>query len=66
MKFSEFMKKARGDMSYYKLAKLTGISAQQLVNYEHERSRATIEKAEIICQALHVTYVLGEGGRDIE
>ncbi|MDD6133271.1 MAG: helix-turn-helix transcriptional regulator [Selenomonadaceae bacterium] len=59
MKFSEFMRKARGDMSLYELSKRTGITAQQLANYERGRSKATIEKAAAICKALDVTYTIG-------
>ena len=63
MKFSEFMREARGSMSIYELAKLTGITAQQLGNYEKGRSKATVEKAERICKALNVTYTIGVNGR---
>lgn len=59
MKFAEFMKKARGDMSLYELSKRTGITAQQLANYESSRSQATIEKAAKICKALNVTFTIG-------
>lgn len=62
MKFSEFMKKVRGDMSLYELSKRTGISAQQLANYENGRSRATIEKAAKICEVLNVTFTIGGKG----
>ncbi|WP_080585423.1 helix-turn-helix domain-containing protein [Selenomonas ruminantium] len=57
--FSEFMRKARGDMSLYELSRRTGITSQQLSNYERGRSRATIDKASLICKALNVTFVLG-------
>ena len=59
MKFSEFMRKARGDMSLYELSKRIGITAQQLANYEREKSRATVDKATAICRALNVTYTIG-------
>ncbi len=59
MKFSEFMRKARGDMSLYELSKRTGITAQQLANYERGKSRATVDKAAEICRALNVTYTIG-------
>jgi len=59
MKFSEFMRKARGDISLYELSKRTGITAQQLANYERGKSRATIDKAAAICRALNVTYTIG-------
>ena len=59
MKFSEFMRAARGDMSLYKLAKRTGITAQQLANYERGRSKATVDKAAAICRALNVTFTIG-------
>ena len=59
MKFSEFMRKARGDMSLYELSKRTGITAQQLANYERGKSRATVDNAEAICRALNVTYTIG-------
>jgi len=59
MKFSEFMRKVRGDMSLYELSRRTGITAQQLANYERERSRATVDKAAAICRALGVTYTIG-------
>lgn len=62
VKFSEFMKKVRGDMSLYELSKRTGISAQQLANYENGRSRATIEKAVKICEVLNVTFTIGGKG----
>ena len=59
MEFSEFMRKARGNMSLYELSKRTGITAQQLANYERGKSRATIDKAAAICRALNVTYTIG-------
>ncbi len=59
MEFSEFMRKARGNMSLYELSKRTDITAQQLANYERGRSRATIDKAAAICRALNVTYTIG-------
>lgn len=59
MKFSEFMRAARGDMSLYELAKRTGITAQQLANYERGRSKATVDKAAAICRALNVTFTIG-------
>ena len=59
MEFSEFMRKARGNMSLYELSKRTGITAQQLANYERGRSRATVDKAAAICRALNVTYTIG-------
>ncbi|MBE6074225.1 MAG: helix-turn-helix transcriptional regulator [Selenomonas ruminantium] len=59
MRFSEFMRKARGNMSLYELSKRTGITAQQLANYERGKSRATIEKAALICKELGVTYTIG-------
>lgn len=59
MKFSEFMRKARGDISLYELSKRTGITAQQLANYERGKSRATVDKAAVICRALNVTYTIG-------
>lgn len=59
MEFSEFMRKARGNMSLYELSKRTDITAQQLANYERGRSRATIDKAAAICKALNVTYTIG-------
>ena len=59
MKFSEFMRKARGDISLYELSKRTGITAQQLANYERGKSRATVDKAAAICGALNVTYTIG-------
>ena len=59
--FGEFMKKARGNgISLYKLARKTGITDQQLSNIETGRSQPTLPKAELICKALGVTYVLGE------
>ena len=61
MKFSAFMREARTNtgMSLYELSKRTGITAQQLANYESGKSRATIEKAALICKALNVTYTIG-------
>ena len=59
MKFSEFMRADRGDMSLYELAKRTGITAQQLANYERGRSKATVDKAAAICRALNVTFTIG-------
>jgi transcriptional regulator with XRE-family HTH domain len=59
MKFSEFMRVARGDMSLYELARRTGITAQQLANYERGRSKATVDKAAAICRALNVTFTIG-------
>lgn len=59
MDFPTFMRKARGDMSLYRLAKLTGISATQLTNYER-KSEPTLKKAAAICHALRVVFVIGE------
>ena len=59
MKFSEFMRAARGDRSLYELARRTGITAQQLANYERGRSKATVDKAAAICRALNVTFTIG-------
>lgn len=59
MKFSEFLRKARGGMTLYELSKRTGITAQQLANYESGRSQATIKKAAQICKALNVTFTIG-------
>ena len=59
MKFSEFMREARGDMSLYELARRTGITAQQLANYERGRSKATVDKAAAISRALNVTFTIG-------
>ncbi len=59
MKSSEFMRAARGDMSLYELARRTGITAQQLANYERGRSKATVDKAAAICRALNVTFTIG-------
>lgn len=59
--FGEFMKKARGNgISLYKLARMTGISDQQLVNIETGKCQPTLPKAELICKALGVKYVIGE------
>ncbi len=69
MKFSEFMRKARGDISLYELSKRTGITAQQLANYERGKSRATVDKAAAICRALNVTYTIGGmkgGGQHVQ
>ena len=46
-------------MSLYELAKRTGITAQQLANYERGRSKATVDKAAAICRALNVTFTIG-------
>lgn len=59
MSFPEFMRAARGGMSLYELAKRTGITAQQLANYERGRSKATVDKAAAICRALNVTFTIG-------
>lgn len=59
MNFYQFMKKARGSMSLWELSKRTGITVQQLSNYEKEKSKATIEKASAICRALNVTFTIG-------
>ena len=59
MNFYQFMKKARGSMSLWELSKRTGITVQQLSNYEKEKSKATIEKASAICKALNVTFPIG-------
>lgn len=39
MNFYQFMKKARGSMSLWELSKRTGITVQQLSNYEKEKAR---------------------------
>lgn len=59
MNFYQFMKKARGNMSLWELSKRTGITVQQLSNYEKGKSKATIEKAAAICRALNVTFTIG-------
>ena len=59
MNFYQIMKKARGSMSLWELSKRTGITVQQLSNYEKEKSKATIEKASAICRALNVTFTIG-------
>lgn len=67
MGFGESMRicrEARG-VSLYRLAALTGITAQQLANYESGRSEATVGRAARICEALDMTYTLGkEAARD--
>ena len=60
MKFSEFMweNRKRLDMSLHRLESMTGISRQQLRNYENERSGITLEKAQLICQAFEKDYFI--------
>ena len=64
MDFPTFMRKARGDMSLYRLAKLTRISATQLTNYEKGKSEPTLKKAAAICHALRVVFVIGSKRRE--
>ena len=59
MSFPEFMRAARGDMSLYKLARRTGITAQQLANYERGRSKATVDKAAARIWTLLLTAIYG-------
>jgi transcriptional regulator with XRE-family HTH domain len=61
MQFSEFMQKKRiaSGLSLYRLSKRTGITAQQLSNYEQKLSNPSLEKADMICKALGCTFEIG-------
>ena len=61
MKFSEWMRMHRSErgITIYQLAKATGVTRQQLSNYEAGTSEPTIGKAEIICKALRIKFTVG-------
>lgn len=61
MNFSETIKKARQEMgiSLQELSKRTGITKQQLSNYETGKCQATLQKAGDVCRALGVTFTIG-------
>ena len=60
MKFSKFLQENQGNMSLYSIAKATGISHTQIMNYIKGTSEPTIGKADRICRALGVELVLGK------
>lgn len=62
MKFSEFMRHAREgqQLSLNQLARISGITPQHLNLIEMEKTQPTLPKAELICRALGVKYVIGE------
>ena len=57
MKFGEFMKFNR-KTSLYELSKITGISRQQLSNYEQMKSEPTIYNAKLICEAIGENFLI--------
>lgn len=61
MKFSEFMirNRKKTKVSLYRLSQITGISRQQLSNYECGRSNPTIGNVELICKSLKVKFIIG-------
>ena len=61
MNFGDFQRNNRkaAGISIYRLEKLTGISRMQLSNYEELRSEPTVKNAETICNALKVTFTIG-------
>ncbi len=64
--FKEFLKekRERAGISRYRLGMITGISPQQIANYESGMSEPTIRKANALCRALDAVYVLGRGWHD--
>ena len=60
MQFSDFLQKNIGEVSFYSLAKQTGISLNQIINYSKGKSEPSLGNADKICKALGVKLVLGK------
>ena len=59
MTFTEFLNQQIGDISRYKLSKMTGISYTQIKNYLSGTSEPTVKNADKICKALNTTFLIG-------
>jgi transcriptional regulator with XRE-family HTH domain len=57
MDFGEFLRLNR-KISLYELSKMTGISRQQLSNYEQSKSEITIHNAKLICKAIGKDFLI--------
>lgn len=57
MDFGEFLRLNR-KTSLYELSKMTGISRQQLSNYEQSKSEITIHNAKLICKAIGKDFLI--------
>lgn len=60
MNFSDYLQKNIGERSFYSLAKQTGISLGQIINYSKGRSEPSLRNADKICKALGTKLVLGK------
>ena len=60
MNFSDYLQKNIGEVSLYSLAKQTGISLGQIINYSKGKSEPSLRNADKICRALGVELVLGK------
>ena len=60
MQFSDFLHKNIGEVSFDSLAKQTGISLNQIINYSKGKSEPSLGNADKICKALGVKLVLGK------
>ena len=60
MQFSNFLQRNIGEVSLYSLAKQTGISLGQIINYSKGKSGPSLRNADKICRALGVKLVLGK------
>lgn len=60
MQFSNFLQRNIGEVSLYSLAKQTGISLGQIINYSKGKSEPSLRNADKICRALGVELVLGK------
>ena len=60
MQFSNFLQRNIGEVSLYSLAKQTGISLGQIINYSKGKSEPSFRNADKICRALGVKLVLGK------
>lgn len=59
MQFSDFLQKNIGEVSLYSLAKQTGISLNQIINYRKGKSEPSLRNADKICRALNTTFFIG-------
>ena len=60
MQFSNFLQRNIGKVSLYSLAKQTGISLGQIINYSKGKSEPSLRNADKICRVLGVKLVLGK------
>ena len=60
MQFSDFLQKNIGEVSLYSLAKQTGISLGQIINYSKGKSEPSLRNADKICRALNTTFLIGK------